>query len=290
MSVWRGRNLGIVFQFFQLLPMLSLLENVMLPMDFCNMYSPDERERRALELLDMVGLKEYAAKLPAEVSGGQQQTAAIARALANDPPIIIADEPTGNLDSRTAEVVFDIFKGLVERGKTIIMVTHDAGLARRTGRTLLLSDGELIIEWIAHAFPSLAPTRLLWLTRQAQPAHFGPGETLPRPDGKTAGMFVVTRGQLEIVLNGDRRRDPVVIPLGPGECLTPLHLKHSGKAISALRAARDGEVEVLSLRPEEFESWIGSAPRDLESLDEMARLRASSWFSSARFSREGPQP
>jgi putative ABC transport system ATP-binding protein len=144
MSVWRGRNLGIVFQFFQLLPMLSLLENVILPMDFCNMYAPAERESRALELLDMVGLKEYAHELPAEVSGGQQQTAAIARALANDPPIIIADEPTGNLDSRTAEVVFGIFRSLVGAGKTLIMVTHDSTLARRTDRTLLLSDGELI--------------------------------------------------------------------------------------------------------------------------------------------------
>ena len=103
-------------------------------------------------------------------------------------------------------------------------------------------------------------------------------------------MFVVTRGQPELVLNGDRRRDPVVVSLGPGDCLTPLHLKHSGKAISGLRAPAAGAVEVLNLRPEDFESWIGSAPGDLEKLEEDARLRAAAWYSSTRFSKEGPQP
>lgn len=144
MSVWRGRNLGIVFQFFQLLPMLSLLENVMLPMDFCNIYPPSEREERAMALLALVGLENCADKLPGAVSGGQQQSAAVARALANDPPIIIADEPTGNLDSRAAEDVFRIFEELVQQGKTILMVTHDPALASLTQRTLMISDGELV--------------------------------------------------------------------------------------------------------------------------------------------------
>jgi putative ABC transport system ATP-binding protein len=144
MSVWRGSNLGIVFQFYQLLPTLTLLENVMLPMDFCNHYDPQERETRAYELLEMVGLKEFALKLPEMTSGGQQQTAAIARALANDPPILIADEPTGNLDTKTAESVFSLFSGLVERGKTIIMVTHDPALASRTSRVVRLHDGKVV--------------------------------------------------------------------------------------------------------------------------------------------------
>ncbi len=146
MSVWRGKNLGIVFQFFQLLPMLTLLENVMLPMDFCEMIPSADREERAYELLCLVGLEELADKVPAAVSGGQQQSAAIARALANDPPLIIADEPTGNLDSRTAESVFEIFKTLVVQGKTIIMVTHDPALARRTSRVLSIVDGEIVEE------------------------------------------------------------------------------------------------------------------------------------------------
>jgi putative ABC transport system ATP-binding protein len=143
MSGWRGLNLGVVFQFFQLLPMLTLLENVMLPMDFCNRYAPSEREKRARDLLDLVGLSDYAQNSPSEVSGGQQQSAAIARALANDPPIIVADEPTGNLDTKTAFAVMEIFHQLVDRGKTILMVTHDQSLAQRTDRTLVLVDGEL---------------------------------------------------------------------------------------------------------------------------------------------------
>jgi putative ABC transport system ATP-binding protein len=144
MSAWRGRNLGIVFQFFQLLPMLTLLENVMLPMDFCGVYAPEDRPERALALLKLVGLETVADKLPAAVSGGQQQSAAVARALANDPPILVADEPTGNLDSQTAESVFGLFRELVSQGKTILMVTHDEGLARRTDRILHISDGVLI--------------------------------------------------------------------------------------------------------------------------------------------------
>lgn len=148
MSVWRGRNLGIVFQFFQLMPMLTLLENVMLPMDFSETYPVGEREDRAFELLELVGLGDMADKVPAAVSGGQQQSAAIARALANDPPLIIADEPTGNLDSRTAEAVFEIFSGLVSKGKTIIMVTHDVTLAQRAMRVLKIVDGEMVQEKI----------------------------------------------------------------------------------------------------------------------------------------------
>jgi putative ABC transport system ATP-binding protein len=148
MAKWRGRNLGIVFQFYQLLPMLSLLENVILPMDFCDMYDPETREARAMALLALVGLEEHAYKMPAAVSGGQQQSAAIARALANDPPIIVADEPTGNLDSRAAAAIFDIFDDLVARNKTIIMVTHDDALAQRASRTLVLADGEVVDEVI----------------------------------------------------------------------------------------------------------------------------------------------
>ncbi len=144
MSIWRGRNLGIVFQFYQLLPMLSLLENVLLPMDFAGVIPGEAREERAQSLLALVGLQDCADLLPGEISGGQQQSAAIARALANDPPIIVADEPTGNLDSRTAAAVFSIFTRLAGEGKTIIMVTHDATLARRTHRSIYLSDGSLV--------------------------------------------------------------------------------------------------------------------------------------------------
>ena len=143
-SRWRGRNLGIVFQFFQLLPMLTLLENAMLPMDYADMYDFDGRPERAMELLKMVRLDEFANKLPVLVSTGQQQLAAIARALACDPPVLIADEPTGNLDTKSASAIIDLFEELSRRGKTIVMVTHDPSMTSRTTRNITIADGVLI--------------------------------------------------------------------------------------------------------------------------------------------------
>jgi putative ABC transport system ATP-binding protein len=145
-AVWRGRTIGVIFQFFQLLPTLTAVENVMLPMDYCQVYSPGERPERALYLLEQVGMAGYAHELPSALSGGQQQSVAIARAMATDPPILAADEPTGNLDSKTAEVVFRLFETLVGSGKTILMVTHDSDLAARAQATLVIADGEIVDE------------------------------------------------------------------------------------------------------------------------------------------------
>jgi len=143
MAAWRGENVGIIFQFFQMLPALSLLQNVILPMDFANKYSAKERRERAMHLLEIVGLEDQANKLPSMVSGGQQQRAAIARALANDPPLLVGDEPTGNLDSRTAQDVFDLFSKLVEAGKSMLMVTHDKEMARRVPRVVEITNGKI---------------------------------------------------------------------------------------------------------------------------------------------------
>ncbi|MBI5029804.1 MAG: ABC transporter ATP-binding protein [Chloroflexi bacterium] len=140
---WRGQNLGIIFQFFQMLPALSLLQNVILPMDLAGKYSSRERRERAMHLLEIVGLADQANKLPSMVSGGQQQRAAIARALANDPPIIIADEPTGNLDSRNSQDIFELFNQVVGQGKTMLMVTHDKELAKRVPRVVEILDGRI---------------------------------------------------------------------------------------------------------------------------------------------------
>ena len=140
-SRWRGRNLGIVFQFFQLLPMLTLVENIMLAMDFADMYDFDARPERAMQLLQMVGLEKFSDKLPLLVSTGQQQLAAIARALACDPPLLVADEPTGNLDTRSANTIIELFEQLVGNGKTVVMVTHDPSLSSRTTRNLTIADG-----------------------------------------------------------------------------------------------------------------------------------------------------
>ena len=146
-ATWRGKQVGVVFQFFQLLPMLTCAENVMMPMDFAGLYgSPRERRQRALRLLDQVGIAEHADKVPSAVSGGQRQRVAIARALANDPMLLAADEPTGNLDSKTADAMFQVFERLVDEGKTIVLVTHDRDLAARATRRVHIADGLIVDE------------------------------------------------------------------------------------------------------------------------------------------------
>jgi len=144
LAAWRGKNIGIVFQFFQLIPTLTILENVVLPMEFCNSYPKAERKKRAQALLDRVGIGEQSGKFPQSLSGGQQQRAAIARALANDPPIIIADEPTGNLDSQNAIAIFELFSQLTHLGKTVIVVTHEREFAHYFEHTIAIADGSIV--------------------------------------------------------------------------------------------------------------------------------------------------
>lgn len=143
MAIWRGQNVGVIHQSFQLLPMLNLVENIMLPVDFSGHFRRRVSKERALDLLRLVELEEHAYKLPAYISGGQKQRVAIARSLANDPPIIVADEPTGSLDSLTAETIFQVFEKLIRQGRTIIMVTHDNNLGPRFTRRIQISDGLL---------------------------------------------------------------------------------------------------------------------------------------------------
>lgn len=146
LALWRGQNLGIIYQSFELMPMLDLVDNIMLPQDFTGSFRPASSRQRALELLEMVELTEHARKLPSAISGGQKQRVAIARALINDPPVIVADEPTGSLDTMTAETIFRIFDRLIDQGKTILMVTHDNNLGPRFTRTIQIADGKLITE------------------------------------------------------------------------------------------------------------------------------------------------
>jgi putative ABC transport system ATP-binding protein len=144
LATWRGRNVGLVFQFFQLLPTLTVAENVMLPMDFAKSIPAGSRRDRAQELLEHVGIGDQADKLPATLSGGQQQRAAIARALANDPPLLLADEPTGNLDSATAQAVLELFADLNTEGRTIVVVTHERDVRSIVGREVTLMDGRVV--------------------------------------------------------------------------------------------------------------------------------------------------
>ena len=144
LASWRGQNLGMIYQSFYLMPGLNLINNITLPLDFAGRYQRENAKTRALELLRMVELEEHAYKYPSQISGGQQQRVAIARALVNDPPVIVADEPTGRLDSNTAEIIFSIFEKLVAQGKTILMVSHDHSFTERSSRTLEIADGRIL--------------------------------------------------------------------------------------------------------------------------------------------------
>lgn len=254
-ALWRGRNLGIVFQFFQLLPMLSLLENVILPMDYCNVYPSDSREARARELLEMVGLAQQADKLPAAVSSGQQQSAAIARSLATDPPIIVADEPTGNLDTRSAGVILDLFGQLVAKGKTILIVTHDSSLTSRTNRTLIISDGELVNEAVAAALPMMTHRQMLKATHRMRRLHYQPGATIMRAGEHNDYFFVVESGQVEIVLK-PKKEEVIVSRLGFGQFFGEVELLNGGRNIASIRAVTDGPVDLVGLHREDFSNLL----------------------------------
>jgi putative ABC transport system ATP-binding protein len=171
LALWRGKTMGVIYQSFHLMPSLSLLHNVLLPMDFCGLYQGRKSDQRAADLLRQVELEDHVNKLPSAISGGQQQRVAIARALANNPSIIVADEPTGRLDSITAETIFRVFQELIDQGKTILMVTHDHSLARRVTRTIHLVDGEVSSQPVHQ--PAAAPVVARGNRRSSFSRNFG---------------------------------------------------------------------------------------------------------------------
>jgi ABC-type lipoprotein export system ATPase subunit len=273
MAVWRGRNLGIVFQFFQLLPTLSIIENVMLPMDFCGLYTPRERHERAMALLEQVDMAESAHKLPAAVSGGQQQRAAIARALANDPPLVIADEPTGNLDSKTAESVFALFGQLARAGKTIVMVTHDNALAKRVSRAVIVVDGEIINEYVAQALPHLNVDQIAWVNRELVPQHFAPGALIVRKGEQADRFYIITKGAVDVFLPHPQGHEIFVERLDEGQYFGEIGLLHSGRRTASVRAAPGEEVEVVTLDREDFERLISESQATKDELHRIVRER-----------------
>ena len=270
MARWRGKNLGIVFQFFQLLPTISVIENIMLPMDFCRTYPMREREPRALALLEMVELADHAYKLPTALSGGQQQRVAIARALANDPPIVIADEPTGNLDSKTAESVFALFNNLVAQGKTIIIVTHDSGLAKRTHRTALITDGEIVNEYVAKAMPTLTQDQLLQATRNAKTVSYEPGSIIFTEGTNAESFYIVSKGTVEVTLPRANQSDVIAVQLGPGKYFGEMEFFHEKKHQASIRASEHMPVEVLCISYAELSELLGQSPVTREELHRSA--------------------
>jgi ABC-type lipoprotein export system ATPase subunit len=271
MARWRGLNLGVVFQFFQLLPTISVIENVMLPMDFCRTYPMREREKRALKLLELVELADHAYKLPTALSGGQQQRVAIARALANDPPVIIADEPTGNLDSKTAEDVFTLFNNLVNEGKTIIIVTHDSGLAKRTHRTALITDGEIVNEYVAQAMPTLTQDQMLWATRNAKPVTYEAGTMIFAEGTNADSFYIVSKGMVEVVLPRVNQSDVVALQLGAGKFFGEMAFFHDKKRSASVRASEHGAVEVLALDYEKLSELLRQSEVTREAMERIAQ-------------------
>jgi ABC-type lipoprotein export system ATPase subunit len=281
-ALWRGRNLGIVFQFFQLLPMLTLLENVMLPMDYVGIYDFDERPKRAMELLKMVGLEKQAHKLPAAVSTGQQQSAAIARALANDPPVIAADEPTGNLDSRSAESIINLFDHLVRSGKTIAMVTHDPSLTERTSRTIIITDGELVDETVARCLPLLSHRQMLGATRQLEHFTHQPGSIILQQGQHVDYFFMIESGVVEVVLrsiqepgllHGQDREDTSIASIGPGQFFGEIELLQGGQSIASIRASSDGPVELAALHRDPFVNLLRDSPLTEQMIGKIVQVR-----------------
>ena len=271
-SRWRGKNLGIVFQFFQLLPMLTLLENVMLPMDYVDLYDFDERPSRAMELLTLVGLEKFANKLPVLVSTGQQQLAAIARAMACDPPLLVADEPTGNLDTRSADKIIQLFEGFVAQGKTIVMVTHDPSLTSRTHRNIIISDGELINETISRSLPQLRHRHMLEFTRIVGEKIYQPNETIISRDQHVEQFFMIRKGEVEVVLLDGKKKEYVLSRLQAGEFFGEMELLRGGKSIANVRAGSQ-PVEIQTIPREEFLRVINESPITAEAIGEIVQKR-----------------
>jgi ABC-type lipoprotein export system ATPase subunit len=272
-SLWRGKNLGIVFQFFQLLPMLTLLENVMLPMDYVGMYDFDERPKRAMELLERVGLAEFADKLPMSVSTGQQQSAAIARAMATDPPLIVADEPTGNLDTRAAENVMDLFENLVANGKTIVMVTHDPSLTLRTHRNVIISDGELIDEVVARALPLLTHPQMLGITKQVTRKMYQPGQPILLRNEEVRSFFMIAAGEVNVILKREKGKERVIARLKSGDFFGETSLLSGGRAVASVHAAGDTPAVLLELPREEFLKMIRESPLTEKAIGKIVQKR-----------------
>jgi putative ABC transport system ATP-binding protein len=285
MAVWRGKNLGIVFQFFQLLPTLTIVENIMLPMDFCNMYSSRERHSRAMHLLELVDMTAHANKLPSAVSGGQQQRVAIARALANDPPILVADEPTGNLDSKTADSVFELFADLVQQGKTILMVTHDNDLAKRVTRSVIISDGQIIEQYLAKTFPSLNDEQLVEITHKLDPDVYAPGAVVVN-EGTTAECFyIIMKGKVDVLVRQPGGEVTVVNTLGRGQFFGEIEMLTGRPNLATIRAALDNGVEVAVLDHAAFQQLVAESPTVRAQVEQIARERVEE-NSSARNSKE----
>lgn len=269
MAAWRGRSLGVIFQFFQLLPTLTVVENVMLPMEFCNTYPRAERRERAMHLLSLVGLADQANKFPSAVSGGQQQRAAIARSLANDPEILIADEPTGSLDSKTADSIFMMFEDFVRQGRTILMVTHDRDLASRVSRVILIADGEITDQYISNALPLLNKSEQVQLLSRLEPVNFASGATIIKQGDPANHFYIMVKGRAEAVVSHPTGGEIIVGHIETGQYFGEMGIMEGGKRTATVRATSDNDVVVMQL---DREAFIGLMENSKLTGDQVAAL------------------
>jgi energy-coupling factor transporter ATP-binding protein EcfA2 len=242
-------------------------------MDYIDIYPFDDRPARAMQLLEMVGLEKHAHKLPAAVSTGQQQSAAIARALATDPPILVADEPTGNLDSRSADVIIDLFSNLVQQGKTIVMVTHDPSLTEKTSRTMIISDGELINETVGKALPLLNHPQMLAVTKKLDHLVYQPGDMILKPGKKVDYLYLIEKGEIEVLSTTKKGKVDTIARMKPGEFFGEMELTHGGKSMAGIRAAGTESVQLAVLPSGEFEKLIRESPLTEEAIHHLIKHR-----------------
>lgn len=275
MAVWRGQQLGIIFQFFQLLPTLTLLENVILPMEFARRYSAKERKARAFDLLHMVGVADHAGKYPSAVSGGQQQRVAIARALANDPAVLVADEPTGNLDTRTADAIFRIFENFAQQGRTILMVTHDNELASRASRVILLADGEIAETSVAHALPALDQKQLIELSGRLDPVRYPPGALIFRQGDPADKFFIIVKGEVEVVLEHASGAVVVSGKMGQGQYFGEVGLLTNSPRSATIRVTETGEAMLMALDRQMFQQLMVDSAVTHQEIATMMRQRVT---------------
>ena len=202
---------------------------------------------------------------------------AIARALATDPPIVVADEPTGNLDSKTAEAIFQLFERLVAQGKTFLIVTHDRDLAKRATRTIILADGEIVDEYLADIFPQMTEDQLIAATRQLEESHYAWGESIIEAGGTPDRFYVITHGEVEVVIPGHsipgHDEEIVAARLGSGQSFGEIELLRGGRNLATIRAASHAGVDAITLTRQQFESLINSSPIAREDLDDLAEER-----------------
>jgi ABC-type lipoprotein export system ATPase subunit len=270
---WRGENLGVIFQFFQLLPTLTVIENVMLPMELRQTYGRGERRERAMHLLEQVELADQANKFPSAISGGQQQRVAIARALANEPSVIVGDEPTGSLDSKTADSIFRLFERFVEQGRTVLIVTHDRELASRIPRVVFIADGEITDQHVASALPELARNELAQVLSQLEPIKFSAGQVIIRQGEEADSFYIIVRGMVDVILRHPTGTEVLTAQLQAGHYFGEIGLLEGGVRTATVKASEDNDVIVMQLSRDRFAELLDNSDMTREQLIHLMRKR-----------------